>query len=82
MITTWGETGDPTTYLLYNYDLTNANIYLKKLNESQTETKFTITHLMTIAIGYGISKVRRDIGRIRFGNFIKSEQIGVTVLVD
>lgn len=59
--------GDPTSYLVIDYDVTKALPYLKKLNEQQSEFKITLTHLMSKAIAVGMSKMRRDIGRIRWG---------------
>lgn len=42
----------------------------------------TLTHLMGHAIALGLYKMRKDVGRITFGYFKRSEEIGVTTLVD
>ncbi len=34
------------------------------------------------AIAYGLYVMRNDVGRIKFGYFAKSKEIGVTTLVD
>lgn len=41
-----------------------------------------MTHLLGHAIAWGLFKMRRDVGRLRFGSFIHSKTIGVTTLVD
>jgi len=60
----------------------NALNLVKKLNEEQKETRITMTHLMTLAAGWGLYKMRRDVGRLPFGTFKASKKMGVTVLVD
>jgi len=60
----------------------NALAFVKKLNEEQKETRITMTHLMTLAAGWGLYKMRRDVGRLPFGTFKSSKKMGVTVLVD
>jgi len=37
---------------------------------------------MTMAIGHALNHLRRDIGRIAWGNFVPSEKMGITILVD
>ena len=56
--------------------------YIKELNQQQSEVKVTLTHLMGHAIAWGLYKMRRDVGRIRFGYFAHGKEIGVTTLVD
>ena len=62
--------GDPSAYLVIEYDVTKALPYIKKVNEEQTLHKITMTHLMSKAICVGMSKMRRDIGRIKWGYVI------------
>ncbi len=59
--------GDPTSYIVIDYDVTKALPYIKSLNEKQTEHKITLTHLMSKAVCVGMSKMRRDMGRIKWG---------------
>jgi len=35
-----------------------------------------------MAVGHAMDHCRRDIGRIAWGNFVPSEKMGITVLVD
>jgi hypothetical protein len=49
------------------YDVTKALPYIKKLNEMQKDHKITITHLMCKGMALGAAKMRRDIGRIKWG---------------
>lgn len=58
---------DPSAYLVVEYDVTKALPYIKKLNEIQSDQKITMTHLVTKALAVGTSKMRRDIGRIKWG---------------
>jgi hypothetical protein len=62
--------GDPSAYLVIEYDVTKALPYIKKLNEEQTQHKITMTHLMSKAICNGMCKMRRDLGRIKWGYVI------------
>jgi hypothetical protein len=41
--------------------------YLQKLNKIQTEHKVTMTHLVSKGLSIAIAKMRRDIGRIKWG---------------
>jgi hypothetical protein len=41
-----------------------------------------MTHVAGFAIAIGLHKMRRDVGRIVWGFFKRSENIGVTILVD
>lgn len=41
-----------------------------------------MTHLIGHALCHGLYKMRRDIGRIRFGYFVNNKDIGMTTLVD
>ena len=56
--------------------------YVKKLNECQSEVRITMTHVLAHACAWGMYKMRRDIGRLRWGSFQCSDELGVTVLVD
>jgi hypothetical protein len=56
--------------LVVDYDVTKALPYIKKLNEEQTQQKITMTHMMSKAICIGMSKMRRDMGRIKWGYVI------------
>lgn len=69
MISTWSSPGDPTAYVPFDYDVTKTLEYLKKLNDMQKDTKITMTHIFSMAMGLALSKSRRDIGRIAWGNF-------------
>lgn len=62
--------------------MTKALAYIKELNEGQSEVKVTLTHLLGHSLAWGLYKMRRDVGRLRFGYFAHSEQIGMTTLVD
>ena len=68
-ITSWDAPGDPSAYLVMEYDVTKALPYIKKLNEEQSQHKVTMTHLMSKAICNGMCKMRRDIGHIKWGYF-------------
>lgn len=60
-----------------DYDMTKALKYVKKLNDEQSEHKITVTHLTTKAVAVAISKMRRDIGRIKWGYVIESDLISL-----
>ena len=51
-------------------------------SESQKETKITITHLISKGMVVAIHKMKRDIGRIKWGYFQRAEKLGLSVLVD
>jgi len=61
--------------------VTKAIEYCKKINALGKE-RITLTHIISQALAYGMYKMKRDIGRIRFGQFITAKEIGVTVLCD
>ncbi len=69
MGTTWGAPNDPTSYIVVDYDVTKALPYIKKLNDSQKEAKITVTHLISKGMAVGIHRIRRDMGRIKWGYF-------------
>jgi hypothetical protein len=79
---TFKEPSDPTSYLGQELNMTNAIAYVKELNASQTEIHYTLTHLMGHAMAWGAWKMRRDIGRIRWGFFKHQKKVGITCLVD
>ena len=58
---------DPSAYLVINYDVTKALPYIQKLNKIQAEQKITMTHLVSKGLAIAASKMRRDIGRIKWG---------------
>lgn len=41
-----------------------------------------MTHLYAHAMAWGLYKIRRDVGRLPWGYFRHSKNLGVTVLVD
>lgn len=41
-----------------------------------------MTHVLAHAIAWGMYKMRRDVGRLTFGYFSHSKEIGMTTLVD
>lgn len=41
-----------------------------------------MTHLLGHALGWGLYKMRRDVGRLTWGFFTHSKKIGITCLVD
>lgn len=58
---------DPTAYLVVDYDVTKALPYIQKLNKMQSEQKITMTHLVSKGLAIASAKMRRDIGRIKWG---------------
>ena len=76
------EPSDPTSYIIEDINVTKALEYIKHLNETQSEVKVTMTHLVGHALAWGLYKMRRDVGRMTFGYFTHSKTIGITVLVD
>ena len=81
MIASWDAPGDPTTYVVEHYDLTDTIAYIKKLSASG-DTKVTLTHVFTKACAHGLAKNRRDIGHIQFGCFKALDTIDITVLAE
>ena len=59
-----------------------AMAYVKKLNEEQKDVHVTLTHVIAHATAWGLYKMRRDVGHLRFGTFKADKSYGVTVLVD
>eukprot|EP00349_Pseudokeronopsis_sp_Brazil_P000471 CAMPEP_0202965026 /NCGR_PEP_ID=MMETSP1396-20130829/9142_1 /ASSEMBLY_ACC=CAM_ASM_000872 /TAXON_ID= /ORGANISM="Pseudokeronopsis sp., Strain Brazil" /LENGTH=217 /DNA_ID=CAMNT_0049687611 /DNA_START=282 /DNA_END=935 /DNA_ORIENTATION=- len=41
-----------------------------------------MSHILVRGFAFGMDKMRRDIGRIKWGNFTPSKEMGITVLVD
>lgn len=62
--------------------MTKALELVKELNEQQSEVKVTLTHVLGHAYGWGLYKIRRDMGRVAFGVFSHSKKIGLTILCD
>ena len=56
--------------------------YVKKLNNDQKDVHITMTHFMAMAVCWGLYKMRRDVGRLRWGSFEAAKEYGLTVLVD
>jgi len=82
MAVTWSAPSDPTVYLPVNYDVTKVQEYLLKINSISKGVKITMTHIFTKALFSAMSRNRRDIGRLSWGYFKKSEKVGITILVD
>lgn len=62
--------------------MTKAMAYVKELNAGQTEVHYTLTHVLGHAMAWGAWKMRKDIGRIRWGFFKHQKKVGITCLVD
>ena len=75
------EPSDPTSNMVVNYDMGKALAYVKKLNAEQ-DVHITVTHLLAHGLTWGLYKMRRDVGRLRFGYFKAAKKLGLTVLVD
>lgn len=82
MISTWSRPEDPHAYIPIDYDVSKTEEYLKKINKQSNGIKITMTHIFSRAMAFALSKNRREVGRIKWGNFQKAEECGVTVLVD
>jgi len=82
MILLFTEPSDPTSYLCQELNLTKARAYVKKLNEEQTEVHYTLSHVMGHALAWGSYKMRRDIGRIKWGFFKHDKNVSTTSLVE
>ena len=82
MAATWGAPQDPTSYIPVDYDVTKTQQFLKKVNQQSPDNKITLTHIYTRAMGLAMSKNRREVGRIKWGNFQRAKEIKITVLVD
>ncbi len=76
------ESSNPTSYIVEDLNVTKALEYLEYLNSSQSEVKVTMTHLLGHALGWGLHKMRRDVGRLTWGYFSHSKKLGITCLVD
>ena len=59
-----------------------ALAYVKKLNADQKNVHITMTHVLAHAAGWGLYKMRRDVGHLPFGTFKADKSYGITVLVD
>ena len=76
------ECSDPTSQIIFDTNVTNAEAYIKKLNSEQSEIRYTMTHITGMGTAWGLYKMRRDVGRIRWGFFHHQKKIGTTILVD
>ena len=76
------EPSDPTAYIINQISMTKAKEYVKQLNEEQKEVHYTMTHVVGYAVAWGQYKMRKVIGRIKWGTYKNSRDIGTTVLVD
>ena len=81
-IASWDQPTDPTSYINQDFIMDAAQEYIKKVNSEQSEVHVTLTHLFAHAAAWGEYKMRRDVGRLPWGTFKKSERMGVTVLCD
>jgi pyruvate/2-oxoglutarate dehydrogenase complex dihydrolipoamide acyltransferase (E2) component len=70
----WWNLGDPSTYGLFEFDLTEGLKYLAKL-QSQTSTKLTISHLFGRAIAEVLKKRPEINGIIRNMSLYQRESI-------
>ena len=76
------EPNDPTSFVTNEFNMDKAMVYVKKLNEEQKDVHVTMTAVIAHAVGWGLYKMRRDVGHLRFGTFKADKSFGVTVLVD
>ena len=82
MISTWNQPSDPTSNIINEYNMDKAIAYVKQLNIDQKEHHITMTHFVALAMCWGLYKMRRDVGRLRWGSFEAAKEYGLTVLVD
>jgi len=59
-----------------------AKEFVARLNREQSEVRYTLTHVTGYAVAWGCYKMRKNIGRIRWGTFKHDKEQGTTVLVD
>ena len=59
-----------------------AIAYVKKLNEEHKDVHITMTHLLTHCSAWSLYKMRRDVGKLPYGQFKADKRYGVSVLVD
>jgi len=55
---------------------------VKTLNENQSQTKVTMTHVVGHAIACSMVYIRRDMGRLSWGHFRHDKELGLTILCD
>ena len=82
LISTWNTPSNPTAYVENDYNMDKTMSFVKKMNADQNKVHITMTHVLTMAAGWGLYKMRRDVGRLPWGTFKASKKMGVTVLVD
>lgn len=58
---------EPNAYLSIDVDVTKALAHLHKLNEN-SELKYTMTHMVTRALGLGLDRFPEINGNLAFGN--------------
>lgn len=62
--------------------MTKALEFVKTLNENQSQTKVTMTHVLGHAIACSMTYIRRDMGRLAWGHFRHDKELGLTILCD
>lgn len=87
IISTWSQPSDPTSYIIADINMTKALAYCKKLNEEQKllgdqGVRVTMTNLMGYALAHALFKMRRNVGRIKWGFFKHDKKCGTTLLAD
>lgn len=79
----WSSPSEPTSYLPYEYDVTETMDYIEKFNRDNKDgAKLTMTSVITKGLAIALNESAEHVGRISFGNFRPVKQLDIAVLCD
>ena len=81
-IATWSESGDPTSWSKLEVNLTKTDEFIKEYNAQHPDDRITLTVIALKSLGYAMASAGKSWGKLSFGNFIPSQSVDVTVLVN
>ncbi|MBF0105789.1 MAG: 2-oxo acid dehydrogenase subunit E2 [Deltaproteobacteria bacterium] len=79
-LVTWKKPSDPTVYAWYEFDVTQALVFIENYNK-KNNTKINLTHLTTKAIALTIAKYPALNGIIKWGNIYKRDSVDIFLQV-
>lgn len=81
-ILTWGEKGDPTSWAKIEVDLENTEKFIADYNTAHPDNRITLTMIALKGLGHAMASAEKSWGKLSFGNFIPSDSVDITVLVN
>lgn len=81
-IATWDDAGDPVLHARIEVEMAPLEQFLEAYNTKHPDNKASLTLLFVRAMGLGLARAKHVFGKKAFGNFVRSDSIDLSFLVD